>query len=448
MRKLYALEEESSSSSNDLLIDRLLEQRQQPKSPLSLTADLLKQRLEVKKEIDKKIETPEEEPSEDSTEEDTDNEKPDFSDDKKEDSEKSSDDSEDELLDSASDPDKLDNLIGSGLSDKKAATESYKPTKKVSLKDIFLPIRQQYFDYKLSLESYGVKPVPAEQQPIAYTKDSVVESINNLIQASNGYLTNNAQFTSSISKSIKTLNERLTVFQALVEEEKYNFTNKLINDRDILANVSIPGNSDLRDTVKVLLAYLEDTNKILLSITNNSFKQMKDAFLNNNFTQEEEEVYSYKKVIPGFNTIQVSIPVYSNYLTTDVQQFHFFKTKVMKTEDLFTLSSISLDKDQDLSYMLTALVSLFSQAATSVDALNDTTVNFKKFVDSLKVVLHDVEANKYSNIQAIGIDKYVQEFIQMKMVIEVLYININVFIEYVTSVFSSVNIAVELSKDV
>ena len=57
MVKLFALEEDKKvdTESNDLLIDKVLKLAEKNKDPVSLTADIIKQRQELKKDIQERL---------------------------------------------------------------------------------------------------------------------------------------------------------------------------------------------------------------------------------------------------------------------------------------------------------------------------------------------------------------------------------------------------------
>lgn len=484
MAKLFALEDETSKDSNDLLIDKVLQQSKEPKSPMSLTGDILAQRHALKKEITAKLEeepetneensTEEEDssegsgdtPTEDSSEESkpddksTDEEsKPDNSDEaKKEDTPKKDEDKPDEEDETsvAEDADSLKGIIGSGLSNKEekteekepekkeeAATESYKP--KLKLSNIFSPILSSYDQYKVSLEAFNLQhsALAIEQQPIVYVKDSVVESLNNLIQLANNYIGNNERFITSISDSVKNLNERITVFKGFVEAKKYHFTNKLINDKDILQNLSCPGKSDLRETIRILLRYIENSGKAINLVTTNTFDKLSSSFATSDF-EKEADTFSYKETLPGFGVVRVSLQEYRNYLTTKLEEYHYYKLQTVKTEDIYSLNAITVAEDKELVFLMSSLDSLLVNITVAVDNLRDINAHFAKFIDDVKVIIYDIQSDKQRNLAEVGIDGKVQDFIKFKLAIEAHYININTMIDYMTSVMSVLNECIEL----
>lgn len=481
MKKLFALEE-NTESNNDLLIDKVLKKAQiDKKSPMSLTADLLKERQSLKQEITKRLEkepnteesadkpADEETPSED-TEQPTDkdqetksseDENSDKESDSKEDSPepKEANTSED---DEPEDKEGLAALVGSDLNkdtkdskpskeDKEApkdkkdkpATESFKF--RATTNNIFNCLSEYYSDYKVSLEAYNLatEAVKVTEQPIAYVKDSVIKSLNNLIDVAQSYIKNNNTFTEQLGQSVKVLNEKITVFKSFVENSKYHFTNTLVSDKDLLSMVCAPNKSDPLETVRILLKYLDSSNAATSLMVSNSFDTVTDSYKNKDFTEEGQEL-SYKDILPGFDLVKISVPNYQNYLKTKIQEFQYYKLKVLKTEDLFNLDAIGITEDKELLFLTEALDKLLVSVSTGVDNLNGITTHFASFIDEIKVIIYDIEQGKHKNLASIDIDSKVKDFIKFKLAIEAYYININTTTDYMTSMMSVLNQVVEL----
>lgn len=478
MAKLFALEEEDAlDQGNELLIDKVLNYSKKTKSPLSLTADLIKQRDELKSEIQDQLKNsgeedkPKDEESssdESGTKEDAEDSKPkeeEPSDDKAataDDKEPQKADSDkDELSEASSDKDSLNGLIGSGLKDsgkgegsapkkdssgddKKEATESLSYTKDLS--NLFRPIHDQYNKYLVSLESFNVgDKLQVHEQKIVYVKESVLKSLNNLIQTADKYIAHNEAFINSTSSSVKKLNETITVYKQFVEAKKFHFTSKLVDSKDILSNLSVAGNSDIRATVKLLLEYIESSSKVINLVLNNEFEKLQGAYTTSKFEVDGDD-YVYNKVLPGFNMIKVHLEPYTNYLKTNVQNFQYYKLKVLKTEDLYSLNAIEISKDSDLEYILENVDKLFINVGLCVDNLTTVTENFRKFIDEIKVIIYNVEKNTEQDLTKIGIDEKLKDFVKFKLVIETCYINTDIVVDYVSSILSVLNLCVELKQ--
>ncbi len=473
MAKLFAMEEVDASSTK-LLIDKVLEKSEQPKSPLSLTSDLLQQRKDLQEEITKELGNPDEDkPESQETKDSNDDQQEPKEEDQQSDSDKDSEeqqtsDKDSSKQDESVDPvekDELQSLVGSGLKDEdpkdkkeppkedkkeEPATESraltpHKTTPK--LNNLFSPVSDYYSRYKHSLEAFNLSgnAIALEAQPIVYVKDSIIESLNNLVQLSNTYASSNEKFIETMGKSAASLNERITVFKGFVEREKYQFTQTLVKDPAILGNISVTGKSDIRDTVKILLNYLSNSDKATGLQLKNGFDTLNDSFNNSEYAVEAED-FVYKEMLPGFNLIRMHLDQYKNYLTTNIQNYQYYKLHVVKTEDLYSLNAISVTEDKELNYILDALDKLLVQLTMTVDNLTLVGKRYTAFIDEVKVLIYDIQNDKYKDLSSVGIDQKVKEFIQLKLAIESYYINSHMVIDYMTGVMSTLSQVVELTN--
>lgn len=464
MSKLFALETESNKvSGNDLLIDKLLDKKEEEEtSPLSLTANLLKQRNTINADIKEHIEQHEDkmeelEEGDDSTEEDEQDEEQ-TSESKEKEAEEDGKDAEDDSGDSADESDDdedVEALVGSELNKdapedsaegKGVATESHQQP--VSLRNCFSPLHNSYQGYLIALESIaeGVTPIKDTEQPVVHVKDSVLESLNRLTSVAFTYVESNQAFIDKTSKAVTELNERVSVFATMVEEGKYHFTHKLVSDKDILANIALNnGHSSIRETVRALNTYTNFSNKAVTSVLSNEFEELRNAFLTQGFVEDDTDLV-YAKPIPGFNMVKVGMVPYTNYLKTKVENYQYYKLKVMKTEDLYNLPAISVTEDKDIVYITESLQQLMFSTSVSLDSLTKINEHFTEFTDGLKVMAYNVENDQYKSLADLQLDNKVKDFIRFKLVMEVSYINVNLILDYMTSVISALNLVLELKE--
>ncbi len=480
--KLFALEnnDDTTSDSNELLIDKVLRKKKEEKAPLSLTADILKQRQELQQEITDQLEkapdpdntednpdnnentepTPESEPSEKTSE---DKSTPDNkTEDKPEENKPPKNDDESDELAAADDKDHLSSLVGSANKDKsndkpdnktedtkksdETSTESLKP-QKAKLSNIFQPLIDKHRSYCTALESYGLggRALAIEEQPVVYVKDAVVKSLNGLVEIANSYIKNNVEFTEGVAKSIKDLNERVTVFTGFVEARKYSFNHKLVTDKDLLKRIACPGKTDIRETVRVLLKFIENSNKAMSLSLTNRFEDLPAALSQADYVVDGED-YKYKEVIPGFGVARVHLGQYKNYTDVNIEDYHYYKLTVLKTDDLYDLNGIALTEDKELDFIVASFSKLIAAISLSVDNLNDVTEHFKTFIDQLKVMIVDVTSEKVKDLASLKIDDKVKDFIRFKLTMESLFINVNTMIEYMVTVMTVLNTTVELRE--
>ena len=419
MVKLFAMEDGDDKDhleNNELLIDKVLKFSQQDnKSPMSLTADILKQRQELKKDINKQLNAPPEDTNDDddssgnndnSNNDDTSGDgNGDSGDDGKNTSQDQDGDKGNKTDgDAADDKDSLNSLVGSGLNDdgnsddKKSdggnddkgepATESRSIY--TAMSRIFTPLKQHYAHYSAALETFnlGGKKLAMEEQPIVYVKDAIIESLKNHVNHANTNNSNNKAFVEKNSVGVKDINEKISIFRQFVEEEKFHFTSNLISDKDILGNVACPEKSDLTETARILLNYVDDSTKANTLVINNKFGEMSSAYMNQNFHVEDNDLV-YKTVLPGFNIVRLHLDQYRDYMKTDIQEYQYYKLKVLKTEDLYNLSAISITEDRDLNRLLDLVDKLIVNISLTTDNLNDINGHFTKFIDDIKIVIFD-----------------------------------------------------------
>ncbi len=471
MAKLFALEDDGKkvdTEANDLLIDKVLKLADKNKDPVSLTADVIKQRQELKKDIQERLNAePEDGGDDDSSNNDnsSQDDNPDGEEKKEGEGESSeeqgSDDSssnsdsngkdKENLSAQADDKDSLKGMIGSGLSsdeegsdDKKPAQESFKP--RLSLVRVFAPIKDSYNKYMVSMESFGISQrLAIEEQPIVYVKDSVLEALNNLVGIANNYIGKNKTFIDTNADSIKNVNERLTVLRQFIENRKYHFTHTLVNDQKLLSEVSVLDKSDLRETSKYLITYIENSNKFVNYVLNNEFNSIGSALANANFMKEDDD-FAYKAMLPGFNIIRAHLDEYENYLKTNIENFHYYQLKTFKTEHLYNLDAIGVTEDKELDFVMTNLDKMLIDLSMSVDNFNVVNSNLNKLIDEIKVFIYDVENDKYANLAELDIDSKVKDFIKFKMVSEAYYCNVGMLLNYILTVDTIINKCIDLKS--
>lgn len=475
MVKLFALEEDKKvdTESNDLLIDKVLKLAEKNKDPVSLTADIIKQRQELKKDIQERLNA-EPEDGGDGEDENGSNDDNANSDDNPDggdqDGEKKtegegegggSDDSsgsdkkgDENLSAQADDKDSLKDMVGSGLKEgsgdddgnnKAAATESFKQ-RPLALSKVFAPIKERHNQYLVSLEDFNVPDKSSiDSHKVVYVKDSVLESLNNLVTVANNYIGKNKTFIDGNAESIKNVNERLTVLRQFIENRKYHFTHNLVNDQKLLAEVSVLDKSDPRETCKLLVTYIQNSNKFINYVLNNDFNSIGSALSNADFVSEEDD-FAYKAMLPGFNMIRAHLDQYENYLKANIENFHYYQLKTFKTEYLYNLDAIGITEDKELDFVMTNLDKMLIDLSMSVDNFNVVNSNLNKLIDEVKVFIYDVEQDKYSNLAELDIDSKVKDFIKFKLVSEAYYSNVNMLLNYILNLDTVINKCIELKS--
>ena len=496
-KKLFALEEENKDplKENKLIIDKLIDYTKKEPSPVSITANILKERQQLKKEIQEQL--GKEEPEEESKEEEKDSSetKPEenteeksseegssdqeekteesSSEDKEEQQESSKEESKDESKEEepkkdsseeedetevAADKDSLKGIIGSGLTGKEPKKEETKPKEEekkeevskesysLSLSNIFRPIKNSYNSYLVSLESFNLPyKLSMEEQPIVYVKESVLESLNNLVSVANGYIAKNSLFIEKNKEAVERINKQLVILKQFVEERRYHFTMKVVDDQTLLSNVSVDRTSDIRDTIQILLKYSNDSGSLINLILNNKFEAISTSATSLNYIKKNND-FAYGKMLPGFNKVVLALDNYENYLKAKIENFQYYKVRTFKVSDLYNIEGISITEDKELDFIVDKMDKLFIELTMSLDNFNVINQNLHKLIDAVKTLIYDVEHDAKTNLADLGIDSLVKDFIKFKILSEISAINIELIMDYLLNVENVIYTIIELKK--
>lgn len=465
---------------NKLLIDKVIEYSEIKDSDLSVTADLIKRRDELKKSIVKDLENgakKEEEEADSSGDSeagssdegsapqtDVDESPKDEGNDKKDSA--STTDPEDESAAADNEGD-LEGVIGSGLGDgeskkdedkgsesSKPAAESFQektPTKAPSnkflkLNAVFKPIRDKFNAAQIALESFGLKKKEdPSNQPVAYMEQEVVESLEYLLRIAQSYIAKNDTLTVGSRDGLKRLLEELTVFEEYFKNGNIHFTHAVVDDKDILGMISTPGKSAPRDTVTVLTKFTEASSSLVSKILTNGFNQLESDFLTSGFSAEDGEI-TYKDTLPGFQNVQASLSTFTNYIDTNYEDYQVYSIKYIRTDDLYDLPGVALTKDKDFEHLLSQTNKLIVDASVALDNLKTLNESYKKFCSDIKVIIYDIEKNKDKKLADLGLDEKLQDFIKFKLATEVYVILVEAVMSYLSGITGVLRQTVELGK--
>lgn len=486
--KFISLESEDDNKSplteKQSMIDKVMDFVKTDTNPLSLTAKVIQQRSELKKEIESELnkEDDDSDNSDDDNEtksnDDSDNSSDDnkSSDNDNQDNNKPQDDSSDNK-DTEDDEDEKDTsdfsnvnskedvagLIGSGLTedkDKKNIEDDKEKQKKVSNEEYvhsankeLRPLMLERERYKTSLESYGIKRVLSlEEQPVAYIKDGVTKSLNNLVSLAEKYIELNVQLHNKITNFVTVFNEKITTYKTYLENEKIKYNYKIIKDSDVLLNLSFPGESDILKTSKKLIEFNDDTMKLVLHILNNDFDHISSAVSSSGYSKKEETVklkavdaFTYGMTVPGFYQICLALPAYTNYVNTSIRDYNFYRVRTASTNNTIDLDAIELTKDNDLKNLISNLDKILVDTLSNNDNIKTITQGLKKFIELIKIKIYDVSQNQVKNLTSIGIDKLLKDFIKFKLVLELINISTEINNSYLNSSLTVLEKTVEVN---
>ena len=499
MAKLFALEatdDDPLDKKNELLIDKVLEYDKKTKSETSVTADLLKQRHDLRAQItdelneqkqdddadDKENTSDSDTSSQSSSSDDTDaadseagsadaassasgDEKNSESSSVDQSSDKpAKDGDESEESAAAGDLDSLRGLVGGGEkkdAGKKEATESFKSAPvgrkspsaalsvnglQVALRTLFQPLKDTHQRRLMALESFQLQATPkVTDQPLVYVQDQVVDSLNRLIALANQYLQKNTSSIAQGALGLKDLGEKLTVYREYVLGEKFHFSQALLQDKDLLKALSIPGKNELAYTSTVLAKYLETGSALAVKLLQAPFEQLPDALMAAGYKANEQGVFVNQQVLPGFITMQASVVPFTNYIEAQYEEYQIFKVQVVKPQDLYSLPALSLDQDKDIKKLLTELDKILISAGMILDNLKVVGDNYQQFIEAAKGIVYDVEKGAQTNLSGLGLNEKLMDFIKFKLVTELYLNDFDAAVMYLSAALSALAQLVELS---
>lgn len=455
MSKLFSLEAIEEEKPDELLIDKLTRLKSTDGEGVSVTVDLIKQRNQLKQEIDNEFKKDDEQDkgnpddnADPNASADPDGEKPEEGDNpeegKKPDSSEASDDDT-----GAEDLDNLNNLVGSAKKSAPATENlTLKPVQsKIRIAHIFNPLKSRYGSYVASLESMNLQSQkkPMGEQPVAYVKEEVLKSLNDLISLAGSYVTNNEEGIKNSTEGIKRLSEQLTIYQQYHDKDKLHFTSKMVSKDDIKTALSVNENSDLRETAGLLAKYFDATVPLVDKLLTNSLEQLPSVLMTSGFKQEADTL-DYKNVLPGFYRVSAFLTPFTTYLETNYENYQIFRLKTFKLQDLYKLNHIALTEDKDFLAIMDRANSIIMSIGLSIDNLKTINDSYKSFIDKLKATVYEIEKGEIDKLSDLQLDEKMKDFIKYKLVTEMYSLNISMGNEFLTSLVSAMNILADLDE--
>ena len=476
MTKLFAMESDDSGS-DELLIDKVIQKADKDKEGLRVTADLMKQRQVLKTEITKELKEvdktdKEEQESEEAVEYDEESKEgtdtkedvkeEESSDDKSEESDKEEpkdakedEEEEDDSTESAQDEGDLEALMGSALESKEPkgakekevkAQESF-PITSILSANLFYSIKAKHAKYRIAVEAYNlsIEGQTPQSQPVAYVKEEVLTSLKTMTSLANQYAAKNLKQVETGRKALLSLSESLVVYEQCHSSKKLHLTLKTVTDESKLKFLCAGNESDLKETSAVLLKYITDTTNLVVMVLQNYISSIKTSLSICGY-QGEEDVYTYKKPLAGFNEPRVNCLEYQDYLSTKYSDYQAYRVQTYKVQELYDLKGISITKDDELTTVQQRLYDVVIQSGLALDNLKDITDKYIELTEKVKALCFDVQEGKVKSLADLPIDDSLKDFIRFKLSSELYTTSVNVSIEYVTTVLDAFSTLIELDN--
>lgn len=464
----------------DTLLDKVIEldKQEETKDSFSITAELIKKRDELKKEIEQKLagikpdedkDTTDIEGTEDSPNTNSEDTAETVSAKDKDIMDKSSD-SEDKTSiadslsgskDKSAEPDagekkepNIDDLDDIKMDDSsEVAKESLTLIRKAAIGNFFAPYIDAYnkrIEYlktlKLPMSSRLMqKNLSMEEQPIVYTKDKALESFKNVVSTISIYNKTSKNIANSFSIALKAFMEQATIYQVYLEKERLQFTSKLIDNKEILVNLAIDSNLNLKESLRNITRFNEDTLTLTKFMLNNSLEAISGSLHAANFVVDEDRFeYRYRESLPGFNDVSISVTEYTNFIKTKLASYIAYTTQTVKPSEYYSLPSLAVKDETNLSYILEYVNKEIASLGIIVDNLDSIDKLLTSILDDIKIKVYDLENDRIQDYSSLGIDDVLKNIIKAKLALELNLVGININNKFLTAIFSALKETTEL----
>lgn len=469
---------------SDLLINKLMKYAKVKKESegISVTADIVKERDKLKSELkeefnkEKKEDDDQGNTSNDSNEDNQDNnednnEQQDNKDNNKdnntEDNKDSNEDSknkDEEPTDeeeAASDPDKLESMIGSAVNNKDKDTtdkdnskdsnekdplamDSYR--EKLTLCKCLKPLQVSYKNYKNYLrEKFALEALSIENIPIAYTKEDIIKTLNNLIQLSLNLKKYNEQMVEKRKNGLMTLNKTAAVITEAYKNDRLHIIFKVVEDRDLLFTLANEVDTNIPKSVRTLTKYLTNADNLIKSLLTNSLKNYNAMVQASNFEYSKEDgSYVYNELLPNFTQVHLNEYKEDNYLTTDVEEASCYKVVITKQNTIASLEPVQITKDNELSTLIKGCDELVINVSISLDNQLTVSKTLDEISNKLKTLIYDIENNVIKDYKSVKIEEKIDEIARLKLVSNFSSMNIDITLNFLTSLVAFLGIITEV----
>lgn len=459
----------NEETGKESVLDQVISIDKQDKAdtPVSAVAEVIRQRDELKKQIESRIaedssvkqdsakEGDSTQDSEDggggddmSLDEDMDmgkdgeDEKPDSSKDDKDSDEKNDKAKEENQKkeDEQSETDKTNKENDKAKELDKTAAECLTLIRKDASQDYFASVKQSHAAYLLHARRYSsikeADRISLEEQPIVYTKDKVLQSLKAMVSTVAIYSKTIEQIFSTIGLTLKKYTEQITYYDEYSKTDRVTFTNKLVDDKDILLGLASSSSVDIKYSLRSLYKFNTAVVTLSKTILANPVDSLPGSFQTAGFTQDDTNTdFSYSDVLPGFLSIKANAPVYENYLRTKIEQYNVYALNISKTFDYYNTSPVGLDKIDDLKTTIDYAFKLITSLAVLADNIRALDNALRVTLDTVKVKIFDVENNKIQDLSSLDLDKVIHDVIKLKLVIETSLVTVKLNNTFIVALF-------------
>lgn len=460
---------------SDLLINKLMKYAKVKKESegISVTADIVKERDKLKSELKEEFNKEKKEDDEQDSNNDNDNDNKEQQEDndnnsdntdnneQKNNDSKAKDEEPTDEEEAASDPSKLESMIGSAHSNKDTDTsdkdtekdsnekdplamDSYR--EKLTLSKCLKPLQVSYQNYKKYIkEKFALEALSIENIPIAYTKEDIIKTLNNLIELSINLKKFNEQMVEKRKNGLMVLNKTAAVITEAYKNDRLHIIFKVVEDRDLLFTLANEVDTNIPKSVRTLTKYLTNADNLIKSLLTNSLKNYNAMLTASSFEYSKEDgSYVYNELLPNFTQVHLNQYTQDNYLTTDVEEASCYKVVITKQNTIASLEPVQITKDNELSTLIKGCDELIINISVSLDNQLTVSKTLDELANRLKTIIYDIENNVIKDYNSVKIEEKIDEIARLKLVSNFSSMNIDITLNFLTSLVAFLGIITEV----
>jgi len=327
--------------------------------------------------------------------------------------------------------------LDKAMSSESIAKKALITIRKLSSENFFQSYIDEHTRYLDSLKSFSIskriKHISVENQPVVYTKDKMIESLKKILNTANVYDSVINEMFMSLSSSLKEAMETITIYKTYKEQNKITFTNKLIDNKDILINLYSDINCDFKSSLRIMDKFNTDTITLIKFLLTNELNTITGILKTANFILNDNGEYNYKDKLPGFNLVTINITEYNNYIKTILEEYSCHSIKNIKPTEMLSLDALAIKDEQILDYVNSYLTKIITSMAIITDTMKDVNKTMNETFKEVKLKIYDLENNKVTDMPSLNIDKTIKDIIKLKLALESILVNISISSRFITS---------------
>lgn len=284
------------------------------------------------------------------------------------------------------------------------------------------PLKMAYESYKTEMRKLGLGGrtiLSFEDQPVVYTKEKVLETLNNIALYSSQIMKNFDDTMPTVKKSLEAYMEKITIYQTYTESDKIHLTLKMFDNKDILKNIYSGVDSDVNKSLRTLVGYADDTHKLVIALLENDLTNLPDLLRVNKFKEENGE-FVYQDPLPGFEYTRVRIKPFVSYIESKLSDYEIYSMTKFSLEDKYKLSPMMVKDLKTLESLLERLNGLFTNFTLMLESIDDIKKLYSDILTDIKNKVYDIEKDVIKDYGSLGLDMLMKNSLKTKLALEAL----------------------------